>query len=84
MLDVMHCRCLRQPAILLAVNAKETITMQHSLPHRLPSSCLAELLLCHAASLLCARDTEKEKGGKLGLAAGKAVDALHLYSVAFR
>ena len=28
--------------------------------------------------------TEKEKGGKLGLAAGKAVDALHLYSVAFR
>jgi hypothetical protein len=33
MLDVVHCRCLCQPAVSLAVNAKETISTQHSFAH---------------------------------------------------
>jgi hypothetical protein len=33
MLDVMYCRCLRKSSVSLAVNAKETITTQHSFAH---------------------------------------------------
>jgi hypothetical protein len=64
MLDVMHCRCLRQPAVSLAVNAKETITTQHSSAHRLPCSCLAELLLRHA---ITSTDNGERKGLRRGL-----------------
>jgi hypothetical protein len=46
-LDMMHRRCLRQSAVSLAVNAKETITMQHSLPHSLPPFRCAELCFRH-------------------------------------
>ena len=59
-LDVMHCRGLRESAVSLAVYAEVTVTPQHSLAHRLPPCSLAELQLCHSFHLLLAKSATAE------------------------
>ena len=80
-LHMVNCRSLSETSVPFALNTKILVSPENRLAHRFPLPCLTEFQFSHCSHLPFI--TEKEKGGKLGLAAGKAVDALHLYSVAF-